>query len=456
MKPGIPVVFRLVTLLALSGVSAVRAQAAVDTSNVDRIAAVVGSTPILRSQVMEEMYSRQRDGRDSVPDPEHDQPAFARTLRRYVDTLVAFELEYREAEADTSIKVTDQEVNDAVDAQVQSVRKTFKTDDEFRSALKDGLQFNSIEDWRASLFDKQRKVLMVHRFQGKLSDDGKIKPIMPTEKEMRAFYKEKPAFFGNNPPMVSMRQIIVAPHPSDSAKLRARQLIDSLAVALRAGADFATLAKRFSMDEQTKADGGNLPWYRRGEGLDRNFEKALFSLERGTISDPVESSFGYHLIQVQRVAPGEVQARHILIMAGIDSTEGQAAHRLADSIHAALLRGESFDSLQHLYHDRNAEELELTDVPMTTLESTPAGKPYLAPIQGVDSGKYSPVFEMPVAGAPNRSKWAVVQIIRRLPAGPTPYEDIREGIRRLLSNALGQQDYIAQLRQRTYVDIREP
>ena len=86
-------------------------------------------------------------------------------------------------------------------------------------------------------------------------------------------------------------------------KQRAYALADSIAQALRHGADFAVAARRFSQDPGSREQGGDLGWFRRGP-LVPEFERVAFALKPGVISDPVETPFGYHIIQVKRTQPG--------------------------------------------------------------------------------------------------------------------------------------------------------
>ena len=66
---------------------------------------------------------------------------------------------------------------------------------------------------------------------------------------------------------------------------------------LTAGADFATLAAKYSIDTGSKDKGGDLGWFSRGKMI-AEFEKSAFTLKVGEISQPIKSTYGYHIIQV--------------------------------------------------------------------------------------------------------------------------------------------------------------
>ena len=77
----------------------------------------------------------------------------------------------------------------------------------------------------------------------------------------------------------------------------------------------------------------------------------MFSLRPGELSPIVHTSFGYHIIRVDRVQPSEVKARHILIAPVIDSTDVHVALLRADSVADKWRKGVPFDSLVAKYHD---------------------------------------------------------------------------------------------------------
>ncbi len=89
------------------------------------------------------------------------------------------------------------------------------------------------------------------------------------------------------------------PTPAPRTDAEALQLAQEIRQRLAAGEDFAALAAQFSDDTGSAADGGDLSWFARDEGLVKEFEDAAFALQPGQISEPVLTQFGYHIIKVE-------------------------------------------------------------------------------------------------------------------------------------------------------------
>jgi peptidyl-prolyl cis-trans isomerase SurA len=464
----LPIFSALVALLLGPGVTLLRAQdsslVAVDTSRaaapdsadlgtavapaaprdttfvVDRVVAVVGNRPVLASQVDEEIFSRQSQGVKLPSNPE----GLLSVRQQIVSSIIDEELLVQQAQRDTSITVTDEEIASGVEEQVRKVRTNFTSEVDYTSELRKA-GFQTPEEYRRWLTDQQRRAAFQNRLIEKLRNEGKLKPVAPTDKEMKEFFEEQKSTLGTRPATLSFRQIVVSPAPTPQAKARTKAQADSIVLELRRGADFATAARRFSQDPGSKEQGGSLNWFRRGVMVPE-FERVAFQLKPGVVSDPVESPFGYHIIQVERVQPAEVQARHILLVPEIDSAHVHQARERADSVRSALLAGASFDSLQRLYHDRSAERTG-ENVPVTKLPEN-----YAKAIGEAAAGTILPVFTMPGAG--EREQFVVLQVSNRRPEGEVKYEDVRDRIREQLGQQLAIRRYLDRLRRATYVEIR--
>lgn len=415
-----------------------------DTSfTVDRIVAVVGNEPILQSQVEEQVFTVLANNPSIKLSTATDT---ARMRAQVRDQMINEELLVQAARRDTAVKVTDQDVNASVEQSYKQVRGNFTSEVDFQRELHQS-GFASVDEYRRFLADRQRRQLLREGLIARLKETRKLKPVNPTEAEMRAAFEEGKSQLGQRPATVSFRQIVVAPRASDSARARAYLLADSIAKALREGGDFATAAKRFSQDPGSKDQGGDLGWTRRGL-LDRKFEAAALSLKPGMISNPVETSFGIHVIQLERTEPTAIHARHILIIpettpANVDSARALAT-RLADSLRA----GASFDSLQARFHDESEEKVA-NDVPMDQLPPV-----YGQAVANADSGQVVGPFDL--TSPDGKLKFAILEVTARRAAGEITFNDVKDQLRANLAENLATQRYLDHLRQSTYIDIRTP
>ncbi len=103
--------------------------------------------------------------------------------------------------------------------------------------------------------------------------------------------------------------------------------LQTIKARLDQGESFADLAKEYSQDPGTAAEGGDLGYLGKGTiDMDPAFEAAVFSLQEGEVSDPVRSSFGYHLIKLTEIKPGSVKSfeeAHADVEKGYRKSEGE-------------------------------------------------------------------------------------------------------------------------------------
>jgi len=241
---------------------------------------------------------------------------------------------------------------------------------------------------------------------------------------------------------------VIKPVADSAARLRALKLADSLVVELRKGADFAAAAKQFSGDSASAAQGGELGWFRRGVMV-KEFEDFAFRLRPGEISPPVETPFGFHIIDVERNQPAEVLARHILIVPEVSQGQIVIARARADTLHDRIASGAgriSFDSVARIYADpqepKLAEDAPFTDLPpeyqkVLSSDTTVGLKPVIT--EGADTP---------------RPKFVVLEVTARRDAGDLSYEDVKMRIRQSLGDQLAIKHFIEQLKRQIYVDIR--
>jgi len=433
---------RAVALLVAASALASSA-AAQDEQMLDRVVAIVGTRAILASELEEEFVQAQAQAQArNQPFPTDSAERLA-MRRQMLQRMVDQELLVQEARRDTSVRVTEVEVQSAVEETVRNVRQNFASESEFQQQLRLA-GFTSAEEWRRWLADNQRRQIYSQRLLESRQQSGKLRSIPPTEQQMRDFFEANRGNAQPRPPVVSFRQIVIAPQPDSIARERARARAESLLVELRGGADFAEMARQVSDDSASRASGGELGWFRRGVMV-KEFEQVAFSLRPGMLSQVVATDFGFHIIKVERIQPAEVFARHILIMPELSPARIAAAHALADSVHAALAAGAPFDSLARRYADPVEPKLA-EDAPITALP------PEYQTVIGDSARGLLPPFELGAEGS--RPKVVVLEITERHPGGPLQFEDVRDRIRQNLGQELAIQHYLSQLRRVTYVDVR--
>jgi peptidyl-prolyl cis-trans isomerase SurA len=405
---------------------------------VDRVVAIVGDQPLLWSDVLAAI-NQQRAAGVQIPQDSASQDSLARDV---LNQLIDEEILVQKAH-EMKVDVTEAEVNRSVDDQIKHVRDQFKTEDEYKTELKNA-GFGTPEEYRRTLYTQFYRRALQQRVFPDLQKTAHAKNV--SEAEVDAAFQKNKDILEKQPATVTFRQIIVAPKPTAEQKKRARAKADSILVEIRKGGDFEQIAKRESMDPGSKATGGDLGWNRRG-AMVPEFERMMFALNPGQVSPVVETPFGYHIIRVDRVQAAEVHAHHILITPEIDSADLAAARLEADSVAKAWRAGASVDSLVAKHHDPAEEKGILQPF---VRDSLPAS--YAAALKGKKAGDVTDPFELAAPrGAP---KFAVVQLVTVNEAGQYVESEVRDRIRQQLIAERATRQLLDDLRKRTYVAIR--
>lgn len=202
-----------------------------------------------------------------------------------------------------SIFVLDGEVNNSLDRRMAVMAQQFGGESEIEKAYG-----KSIDQIRSEIFDNIKEQLTIQRMQSELTAGMKVTPS-----EVKKFFKSIPLdslpYFSTE---VSVAQIVKKAEPGKSQKDKVRNLMLEIRSRLESGESFEALAKQYSQDPGSASRGGQLGFYSRGE-LAPEYEAASLSMAPGEISMPVETQFGFHIIQLQEKRGNTYRTRHILV-----------------------------------------------------------------------------------------------------------------------------------------------
>jgi peptidyl-prolyl cis-trans isomerase D len=187
-----------------------------------------------------------------------------------------------------------------------------------------------------------------------LSLDGIQQSIEVEEGDVYARYQENKASYTSTEIRDASHILITVKGDEDANPALAR--ITAIRERIVAGESFADLAREVSEDPGSASDGGSLGEVERGIMV-QPFEAALFSMEVGQLSQPVKTSFGWHLIKLDSISGGEIQS--------FDTVKSA----LQDEIRAELAEGQIYDLVENvanLVYEQSdslqptAEQLDLT------------------------------------------------------------------------------------------------
>lgn len=284
---------------------------------IDKVIAKVGGEIVLLSD-LEEQHALIQAEQGVVPED----------MRCMImDNLLTQRLLLNQAKLD-SIVVTDQEVEQQLNARLDRILRFMNND----ISQFEAYYGRTITEVKAQFREDLRNQLLVERMQGQMMQQASVTP-----KEVKAFFRRIPTdslpYFNSE---VELGEIVYYPKVNKVERQRAIDKLESLRRRIvEEGEDFAELAAVYSDDASARA-GGDLGWAKRGDYVPE-FEASAYNLDKGEISEVVESEFGFHLIQLLERRGNSIHVRHILVKPEITPEDLEKARATLDTVRQQLI-----------------------------------------------------------------------------------------------------------------------
>ena len=206
-----------------------------------------------------------------------------RIYRGVLDQMIGYKLLVQESAA-RKLSVPEAELT----ARVAQIRSQFPTEEAFNQAL--AQQKLTVDQLKA---DARTEILVTNLLKAEVDPKVAVKP-----EQVNEFYQKNPDKFQQGERVRASHILISIPQGADAAaKAKAKAKAEGVLKDLKAGKDFATLAKANSDDPGSGAKGGDLDFFEKGQMVGP-FDQAAFTLKPGETSELVETQFGYHIIKV--------------------------------------------------------------------------------------------------------------------------------------------------------------
>jgi peptidyl-prolyl cis-trans isomerase C len=246
-------------------------------------------------------------------------------LRGVLDQLVAYHLLAQESRA-RKLPVPDTDV----DARLAEIRKGFATEEAFKQGIAaQGLTLDQLKAQAKTSIEV-----------AKVIDVEVNSKVAVQDPEVKGFYDQNMERFKQGDSVHAAHILIgvpqgATPEQKTEAKTRAATVLKTI----RAGGDFATLARANSADPGSAQNGGDLGFFPKGQ-MTPAFEEAAFKLKPGTVSPLVETPFGFHIIKViERRAPRTAPFAEVSGQIKDFLTQGQREQKLEQFVEQVKAKG---------------------------------------------------------------------------------------------------------------------
>jgi peptidyl-prolyl cis-trans isomerase C len=243
------------------------------------VVARVNGEAISKGDLEEAMTQVQARAGQPIPADQRD-----KIVRAILDQLISFRL-LRQESTSRNVAVPDSDL----EARITEIKSQFKSDEAFTQVLAE--QKLTPETLRANLREGMQIDQMI---------DAEVNArAAVTPEQVEAFYTGNPGEFQRAERIRASHILVrIAPDADAATKEQARTKVADLLTQVRAGGDFAALAKQHSDDPGSGPGGGDLGFFERGQMVGP-FEEAAFGLMPGQTSEVIETQFGLHIIRLE-------------------------------------------------------------------------------------------------------------------------------------------------------------
>jgi peptidyl-prolyl cis-trans isomerase SurA len=411
---------------------------------VDRIAAVVGDNLILKSEVDQLVRRQTRQQNQSYS---HDLWMDA------LDQLVNQKLLAEKARRDTTITVSDQQLNSQLNRRIERLKQRAGGEAQLEKAYG-----KSILEIKERFREDLRGQILAQQLRRK-----RMQNINVTPSEVRRWFEEIPQdSLPRLPKTVRLSHVVRYPTPTEDARQEAKSLITSVRDSIvNGGASFEAMARQFSDPSAAGTPGGALTNVNLND-LVPEFAAVASRTPVGTVSQPFynESQNGYHILRITSKDGSTVDLNHILIKP--ESSTGSRVKEYLSAVRDTLLNNEDvpFELMarRHSEDDRTAENGgRVTDPQSGTrdLVLDRLGPSWKRTIEKLEPGDISQPTKVQLLNGDEA--YHIVQLERRVPAHRAnlkqDYERIRQFALREKRNRK-MDEWSSQLKEEIYVDIR--
>lgn len=260
---------------------------------------------------------------------------------RMLAQLISGKLMVAKAEID-SVIVSEEEVDNNLDRRMQMILSQYGGSEEQLEQY----YGKTIEQIQNDIKDDIKEQLVVQRMQDEI-----IKNVKVTPSEVRKFYNKIPSdslpYFSTE---VEVGQIVKIPTISSERKNEIKLKLSKIRDRIIAGESFEALAKEYSQGPSAKY-GGNLGFAQRGT-MAPEFEASSLKLKPNEISQPFETEFGIHIVQLLERRGNEYNSRHIILIPDPGPEDIQRTKNSLDSVRSLVLKDSiSFQKVAKDYSD---------------------------------------------------------------------------------------------------------